>query len=132
MLLTDPNETSRLRLLEERYVEGVGFTNRPGGKSRPDAACWAGLALRAAGSDSDVIEKARRLLAGAQSEDGRVPVSQQHPDACWPTALAVLAWHGASEYEKPRDKAIRFLLESRQVGALDTPQTKDGHDETIK
>lgn len=132
MALTDTNEKSQLGLLEERFVEGVGFPNRPGGGFRPDATSWAILALEAAGSASGVAGKARRLLANAQSEDGRVCVSPQHPDACWPTPLAALAWHGAPEFDQPRDKAIRFLLEFDQLGVLDGPQTGESHDVTIR
>jgi hypothetical protein len=131
MLLTDPSEKSGLRVLEERYIEGVGFANRPGGNCRPDAACWAILALQAAGSESAVVEKARYSLVEAQRQDGRVCISPQHPDVCWPTPLAVLAWYGAARFEEPRNKAIRFLLDFEQAGVLDNPQTGEGHDETI-
>ena len=132
MALTAPNERSSLRLLEERFAAGVGFPSRPGGGFRPDATCWAILALQAAGSTSGVIDKARRLLVNAHGEDGRVCVCPQRPDACWPTPLAVLAWHGAPEFDGPRAKAARFLLEFDQIGILDGPQPGEGHDPTIK
>jgi hypothetical protein len=132
MALTGSNEKSWLGHLEGRFVEGVGFPYRPGGAFRPDATCWAILALGAAGSTSGVIEKARRLLANTQSEDGRVCVSPQHPDAYWPTPLAALAWHGAPQYSEHRDRAIRFLLESDLVRPLDGPQIGESHDVTIR
>ncbi len=132
MTLTDSNEKSALRFLEQRFVEGVGFPYRPGGGFRPDATCWATLALKAAGDSGGLVDKARRRLVNAQGEDGRVCVSPQHPDAYWPTALAVLAWCGAPEYDPSRSKAIRFLLESDLVGVLDGPQTGESHDVTIK
>jgi hypothetical protein len=132
MALMAQNEKPQLRLLEERFVEGVGFPNRPGGQFRPDATSWAILALEAAGSTSGIVAKARRLLANAQGKDGRVCVSPQYPDACWPTPLAVLAWHGAPEYDEPRSKAVRFLLEVDQLGVLDGPQTGESHDVTIR
>ena len=72
------NEKSQLALLEGRFTEGVGFPHRPGGGFRPDATAWAILCGQAAGSTSGVIDKARRLLANAQGEDGRVCVSRQH------------------------------------------------------
>ena len=128
----DTNEKSQLGLLEGRFAEGVGFPHRPGGGFRPDATAWAILALEAAGSTSGVIDKARRLLANAQGQDGRVCVSPQHPDACWPTPLAALAWHGAPQYDEPRTKAVRFLLEFDQLGVLDGPQTGESHDVTIR
>jgi len=125
-------EKSQVALLEGRFVEGVGFGHRPGGGFRPDATCWAILALQAAGSARGVIDKARRLLVNAQGEDGRVCVWPQRPDACWPTPLAVLAWHGAPEFDEPRNRAVRFLLEFDQIGVLDGPQPGEGHDPTIK
>jgi len=132
MLLTDPNEKSQLKALEERYVEGVGVANRPGGNARPDAACWAILALQAAGGDGHVIDKARRLLANTQGPDGRISVSPHNPDACWPTSLAVLAWHGAPEYREPQARAIRFMVDFDDIKILDPSETTRGHDETIK
>ena len=132
MALMDAKEKSLLGLLEGRFIEGVGFPHRPGGGFRPDATCWAILALAAAGSTSGVIDKARRLLVNAQGEDGRVCVWPQRPDACWPTPLAVLAWYGAPEFDEPWAKAVRFLLEFDQIGVLDGPQPGEGHDPTIK
>jgi hypothetical protein len=131
MLLTDPDQSSQLRVLEDRCVEGIGFANRPGGKYRPDAASWAVLALRAAGSTSAVIEKARRSLVQAQGADGRVCIAPQLTDASWPTALAILAWHGAPDFEVPRRKALQFLLRFQQPETSRTPETSEGHDETI-
>jgi hypothetical protein len=132
MTSTNTNEKSQLCLLEERFVEGVGFSNRPGAAFRPDATSWAILALEAAGSTSGIAGKARRRLVKVQDADGRVCVWPQHPDACWPTPLAVLAWHGAPEFDEPRNKAIRFLLEVDQLGVLDGPQTGESHDVAIR
>ncbi len=132
MALTDSKEKSQVALLEGRFVEGVGFPHRSGGGFRPDATCWAILALEAVGSTSGVIDKARRLLMNAQGEDGRVCVWPQRPDACWPTPLAVLAWHGVPEFDEPRSRAVRFLLEFDQIGTLDGPQPGEGHDPTIE
>jgi len=115
MLLTDPIEKSRVRLLEERYVEGAGFANRPGGNCRPDSTAWAILVLEAAGGENGAAAKARRWLASVQFGDGRVCITPQLTDACWPTALAILAWQGAPDCEEPRSRAIRFLLDFRQA-----------------
>ncbi len=132
MLLTDPNDKSQLKALEERYADGVGVANRPGGNPRPDAACWAILALQAAGGDNGVIEKARQQLAAVQGEDGRITVSSYNPDACWPTSLAILAWQGAPSYRECQDKAIRFLVDFDDIKVLDPSEATKGHDETIK
>ncbi len=132
MALTDSKEKAELALLEGRFVEGVGFPHRPGGGFRPDATCWAILALEAAGSTGGIADKARRLLARVQGTDGRICLVPQNPDAYWPTPLAALAWHGASEFDEPRGKAIRFLLEADLIGVLDGPQEGESHDVTIR
>ena len=132
MARTNGDEKSWLGLLEGRYVEGVGFPHRPGGGFRPDATCGAILALEAAGSTSGLADKARRLLAKVQSDDGRICLTPQDPDAYWPTPLAALAWHGAPEFDEPCHRAIRFLLEADLVGVLDGPQIGESHDVTIE
>jgi hypothetical protein len=132
MLLMDPNDKSQLKALEERYAEGVGMANRPGGSPRPDAACWAILAMQAAGGDRRVVEKARQQLGAAQGQDGRVTVSPHNPDACWPTSLAIMAWHDAPQYRECQAKAIRFLVDFDDIKTLDPSETTKGHDETIK
>jgi hypothetical protein len=131
MALTAPNEKSSLHRVEERFAAGVGFPHRPGGGFRPDVTCWAILALEAAGGSADLVEQARRLLAQAQAEDGRVCLSPQHTNACWPTPLAILAWHGAPAYDEPRNRALRFLREVDQAGVVDGSQTDEGHDVSI-
>lgn len=120
-------------VLKGRYIDGVGFVNKPGGRYRPDAACWAILALKACEeADDGLIQKARKRLAGAQAEDGRVCVSSEHPDSYWPTPLAILAWHGSAEYEKEQLKAIKFLLEFSEIRSQDVPKKIMGHDGAIK
>jgi hypothetical protein len=43
-------------------------------------------------------------------EDGRVSLSKDHPQAFWPTTLAVLAWHGSPAHRKSQSRGIEFLL----------------------
>jgi len=100
-----------VRILEERCTGGGGFAYRPGGEPRPDATCWAILALQAHDGRRELAEKAREALGRMQRPDGRVCLSPRHEDVCWPTALAVLAWHGSSRHEGHRSKAVRFLLD---------------------
>jgi hypothetical protein len=52
-----------LETLQTRYVEGIGFANRPGGEHRPDATCWSILALEAAGTANEVVRGGRQALA---------------------------------------------------------------------
>jgi len=127
----DANDQQQLDLLEGRFVEGMGFSNRSVGLFRPDATCWAILALETVDSGCDIIDKARRLLVAVQAPDGRVCVAPQHPEACWPTPLAALAWHGAPAYDEPRTRAVRFLLEFNPLGIVDGPQVGESHDVTI-
>jgi len=131
-MLLDPNDKSQLKALEERYIQGVGVVHHLGGGPRPDAACWAVLALRAAGGDTRVIEGMRRSLADVQAQDGRVPVTPQNPEAYWPTALAILAWHGAPQYQEPHARALRFLLEFDEINTLAPSDMPQGHDVTIR
>ncbi len=103
-----------LRTLEERCSTSGEFAYRPGGPSRPDATCWGILALQAAGGRRELVERAREALGRTQGSDGRVCISPQHKDACWPTALAVLAWHGSAPHAGHQGKAVRFLLDFRE------------------
>ena len=122
-----------LQALKARCVDGVGFVNKLGGRYRPDATCWAILALRASqGTEDRLIQKARRQLAAVQAKDGRVCVSADHVDAYWPTPLAILAWNGSAEYEKEQLKAIKFLLKFSEIKTQDVPKQIIGHDTTIK
>ncbi len=122
-----------IRVLKDRYIDGVGFVNKLGGRYRPDAACWAILALKASRkAEGKLIQKARKQLAAVQAKDGRICVSPEHLDAYWPTPLAILAWHGSPEFEKERFKAIKFLIKFSEIKSSDTPKRIIGHDETIK
>jgi hypothetical protein len=59
-------------------------------------------------------------------------MSPLNPDACWPTPLAVLAWLRVPEYERPRRKAIRFLLDVEQMQLVSDTESVDGHGGMIK
>ena len=102
--------SSPLESLQERAQPDGGFSNLAGGEYRSDATAWAILALAAAGARPDLIEPARKRLADGQQSDGRVCISADHPEAFWPTPLAVLAWHGSPSRREPQSRAVRFLL----------------------
>jgi hypothetical protein len=130
--MPEPAIDKYVRILKSRGVEG-GFANRPHGKPRTDATCWAILALEAAGDGTEAIEAARESLVAVQGPDGRVSISAQNPDACWPTPLAALAWHGSSACAEPCARALRFLIETDLTGIPETTdQTIVGHDVTLK
>ena len=121
-----------VQALKERHVDSVGFANKPGGGYRPDAACWAIMALRAALGEDQLIAKARKQLAMVQTKDGRVCVSPEHRDTYWPTPLAILAWHGSVDYEKEQSKAVKFLLDFSEIQNSALPEDIFGHDGTLK
>ena len=121
-----------VQTLTGRLSDGGGFVNKAGGTPRADATCWAILALHCAGEQEALVQSARRYLASIQSTDGRVCLTPQHPETCWPTSLAVLAWQGAPEQREAQAKAVRFLLERSEV--LTPKARKDivGYDTTLK
>ena len=66
-----------------------------------------------------------------QQPDGRVSIAPEHPDAFWPTPLAILAWHQAPAFREARGKAVQFLIKN---AGRHFPKQKDseGHDPAIK
>jgi hypothetical protein len=116
-----------------RKLEDGGFASFPGGEYRPDAAAWAILALAMTEAKPELVEKARSRLASDQLKDGRLSISPDHPDAYWPTALAILAWQNGS----PRDReaqarAVRFLMENSGLHWQKKPNGPVGHDTAIR
>jgi hypothetical protein len=98
--------------LKERATGNGGFASRPHDDYRPDATCWAILALSNDPANQDLIMRGRARLAAGQLPDGRVCVSRNHPEAIWPTSLAVFAWHQSQEFHKNQALAAQFLLSS--------------------
>lgn len=102
---------SRLKeILRGRRTGDGGFAPHAGGDPRPDATAWAILALRAGGEDPVIWEPACQRLAQDQLPDGRLSIAAHHPEAYWPTSLAVLAWQGSTTCLTPQAKALDFLL----------------------
>jgi hypothetical protein len=123
-----------LGLLEKRRLNDGGFTHKLGGGYRPDATAWAILAFQSvkASGHKHVIDAAQTRLMTDQLEDGRVSISPNHPDAFWPTALALLAWHDSEEHDKPRSKALRFLLDTTGLHWSQKADGSGSHDPSIK
>jgi hypothetical protein len=101
-----------LASIAPRAVGQGGFAELPGGESRVDASAWTILALRAGGGEPHLVEKARASLAAGQLGDGRVSLGPQHPEAFWPTSLAILAWHQAPAHAQAQTRAVQFLLQT--------------------
>jgi hypothetical protein len=127
------SEISLLReALRGRGLGSGGFSNRPGGEYRVDATAWATMALAAAGTEEELVGKARDRLAGGQQEDGRVSVSPGHPAAFWPTPLAILAWHGSRGHREAQSRAVKFLLSTTGKHFVKDPESPVKHDTSIR
>ena len=113
------------------FPEG-GFSANVGGKYRPDATAWAILALSAAGTEEDVLESSRARLVNSQLSDGRVCLLPEHPDAYWPTPLAVLAWQGSAAHLEQQSRAIEFLLNTTGLHWQRKPGAPAAHDTNIQ
>lgn len=115
-----------------RAVGQGGYSEQPGGEFRVEATAWTILALRAAGGDPGLWEAAQARLAASQSADGRVSLTPQHPEAFWPTPLAVLAWQRTPAYAQAQTRAAQFLL---QTGGVQSPRPVDApftHDSNLR
>lgn len=99
-----------LEILAARSLPGGGFGITADGTFRTDATAWTVLALLSANFDRNLCENCGTRLAKAQQKDGRIPLTANCPEACWPTSLAILAWHKLEMYEKEKGQAINFLL----------------------
>ena len=133
---SDKNGTERKRMstsflkpyvnrLAERSLQDGGFADRPGGTYRPDATAWAILILQNYDPQSSFIEPAQTRLTEDQLEDGRVCVSPNHPEALWPTPMAILAWNNAPSFQDHQTRALDFLL--NVAGSDGWPWTADTH-----
>lgn len=108
--MLDPILNPYLERLNHRKCDQGGFADRSGGSYRPDATAWAILIIQAYDPDSPLLGPARTRLTQDQLEDGRVSVSPDHPDAFWPTPLAILAWKNVPTFQDHQTRAINFLL----------------------
>lgn len=118
--------------LGDRALPGGGFALRAGEGFRPDATAWAVIALTVWGREPDRRDAGRRRLALGQLEDGRVSISPDHPEAFWPTPLAVLAWQGILEFQAAQARAVAFLLATSGLHWKKDPGAIFGHDSDLK
>ena len=121
-----------LEALRSRVLGSGGFSNRPGGEYRADATAWGAIALTAAGTGEDLLGAARARLASEQREDGRVSVSPDHPEAFWPTSLAILAWHGSRAHREAQSRAVKFILGTTGRHFGKDPESPVKHDPSIR
>jgi len=118
--------------LRDRGLPDGGFSPHPRGRYRPDATCWAILALAGDPANRDLLTRARSRLAADQLPDGRVCISPDHPEAVWPTSLAVFAWHQSPEHRENQARAAYFLITSSGKHWLRAANSPSAHDSNIK
>ena len=123
--MIDPFLKPHLDRLVKRSLNDGGFADRIGGTYRPDATAWAILILQNYDPQSPLIEPAQTRLTEDQLKDGRVCVSPNHPEAIWPTPMAVLAWNNASTFQDHKTRALDFLL--NVAGSDGWPWTANTH-----
>ena len=99
-----------MRLLRQRELASGGFSEQPGEEFRPDATAWSIIALSTGGNNIQIIGNSSQRLAKEQKKDGRVSITADYPQAYWPTALTILAWHGNPSYQEAHSRAVDFLL----------------------
>jgi hypothetical protein len=121
-----------LKQLRARALPDGGFGIQPGKGYRADATAWAVIALTVLDAEPGLRDAARRRLAASQLGDGRVSISPDHPDAFWPTPLAVFAWHGAPAYQEALARAAGFLLATSGLHYKQEWESIVGHDTDIK
>jgi hypothetical protein len=116
----------------KRSLPGGGFSLRRDGQYRPDATAWAVMALQLSGLTADRLRPARARIAAEQNGDGRIAMAPGHAQAFWSTPLAVFAWHGQSEFDEPRSRAVAFLLRTAGTHFKKEPGNPAGHDPSIR
>lgn len=128
-----PFGAGAVALLRPCLLDEGGFSERPGGRFRPDATAWGILAL--AGADAGggrIAEQACGRLARAQQPDGSVPMSATHPGVLWPTTLALLAWQDVGGFREAGVRAVDFLLKSAGSAADRARFPEAGHDVSLR
>ena len=123
---------STVRTLKRRSLSGGGFTLSDGESFRADATAWAVLALEASGFERGLTISACRRLARIQLSDGRISAVEGHPEAYWPTSLAVLAWRRIPGFEKEANLAVSFLIEHTGEHFPKDEKNPVSHDSSLK
>jgi hypothetical protein len=120
-----------IKQIEERRLSPGGFSEHLHGLYRPDSTAWAVLALAMKEGHASSVDSGRKTLAANQLKDGRIafPAAQ---DVFWPTPIAVLAWHAASQYSEAKSRALNFLLKTTGKHWPFDPKSPSAHDTSIK
>jgi hypothetical protein len=123
----------RLQAALKQKIPGnePGYSRRPD-SLRPDAMAWAILALQASGVASEELRPARTCLARFQQADGRVSISLEHPEAFWPTPLAILAWQQDPQFRQAQIRAVQFLVNTSGYHYAKKPDDPHAYNPAIK
>lgn len=101
-----------LKQLLSRLQPDGGFQFSSQSTSRPDATAWAIFILAHSNISQMTLDKSRDYLVPFQHEDGRVSIDANHPEAFWPTPLALFAWQTSPAHSHHYRKAVKFLLDT--------------------
>ncbi len=127
-----PEISQAIEQLRDRTLKGGGFALRSGEVFRPDATAWAVIGLSTLGREPELRAAVCGRLAAGQLKDGRVSISPDHPEAFWPTPLAVLAWQGAQTDKAAQERAVSFPLATSGLHWKKNPEAIFGHDSDLK
>jgi hypothetical protein len=98
------------RLIKSQNADG-GWGAVAGKRSNTEITALALLALRSAGADAAIIDKAQNRLIMRQLAEGSWPLNDSAKEPSWSTALAILALSGATESRDRVTKAGAWLLD---------------------
>jgi hypothetical protein len=121
-----------LELLKSLQLSNGGFPYHAGEAARPDATAWAIISMSAFEFEEERCARGRAYLVSQQGDDGRISISPAHPDASWPTPLAILAWQGHSPSHEAQSRAANYLLGFTGRHYPNPDPSIVGHDTTIQ
>lgn len=132
-MISQPKEIDlSVETIKKRALASGGFVTWEGASFRPDVTAWAVLALKVCGYDGKLIRKAQQKLAACQLPDGRVALAKDHPEAYWPTALAMFTWLDEPDFKDVSLKAANFLLANTGVHSQLPQRPMGGHDISLR
>ena len=118
----------------DRLASERRWTYRASRDSSAEPAAWAAMALAAYGRLAEAAEPAN-WLAELQQPNGAVGVNQAEVEPCWPTSLAMLAWHSldktttSTRFRQHIERAVNWSLADCGEAAPRSPEI--GHDTEI-
>ena len=99
-----------LELFPSVQLPTGGYPYHSGETARPDATAWTIILMSACEFADESCARGRAYLRSLQATNGSISIAPSHPDASWPTSLAILAWQGDSSSHKAQSLATNYLL----------------------